>query len=139
MQRCGFFSNSVTKDLIAIFWFIPNKLGLFGWWSFEAWKFEFLGVLGWKSKFKAPGVFLFSTKWVPLKNDNWWKFGDDISNHSWEIQNRTFFSFSFLPSWKENTFQKLCTKYEGSRFLGFKIPSKTSNGHGRPIFLSQNI
>ena len=51
--------------------------------------------------------FKFGTKRVPIEVNNWWKFGVDISNHFWEIENWNFFGLSLPPSWKENNFQKL--------------------------------
>ena len=48
---------------------------------------EVLDIFGGKSKFWEPRTFIFGTKRVPIEFDNWWKFGDDISNHLWEIQN----------------------------------------------------
>ena len=68
---------------------------------------EFLNVFGGKSKSNASKAFKFGTKWVPIEVNNWWKFGADISNHFWEIENWNFFGLSLPPSWKENNFQKL--------------------------------
>ena len=53
--------------------------------------FEVLDIFGRKFKFKAPKAFKFGTKRVTIEVNNWWKFGVDISNHFWEIQNLTFF------------------------------------------------
>ena len=69
--------------------------------------FEVLDIFGGKSKSDAPKVFKFGTKRVPIEVNNWWKFGADISNHFWEIENWNFFGLSLPPSWKENNFQKL--------------------------------
>ena len=69
--------------------------------------FEVLDIFGGKSKSNAPKVFKFGTKRVPIEVNNWWKFGADISNHFWEIENWNFFGLSLPPSWKENNFQKL--------------------------------
>ena len=69
--------------------------------------FEVLDVFGRKFKFKAPNAFKFSTKWVPIEVNNWWKFGVDISNHFWEIQILRFFVFQVSPTAYKNNFQKL--------------------------------
>ena len=69
--------------------------------------FEVLDIFGEKSKSNAPKVFKFGTKRVPIEVNNWWKFGVDISNHFWEIQNLRFFVFQVSPTWKKNNFQKL--------------------------------
>ena len=49
--------------------------------------FDVFNGFGRKSKFCAPRTFIFNTKQVLIEFDSWWKFGDDISNHLWEIQN----------------------------------------------------
>ena len=69
--------------------------------------FEVLDVFGGKSKSKAPKAFKFGTKRVPIEVYNWWKFGVDISNHFWEIQNLRFFVFQVSPTTYKNNFQKL--------------------------------
>ena len=69
--------------------------------------FEVLNVFGGKSKSNAPKAFKFGTKWVPIEVNNWWKFGVDISNHFWEIQNLRFFLFQVSPTMYKNNFQKL--------------------------------
>ena len=69
--------------------------------------FDVLDTFGGKSKSKAPNAFKFGTKWVTIEVNNWWKFGVDISNHFWEIQNLRFFVFQVSPTWKKNNFQKL--------------------------------
>ena len=69
--------------------------------------FEVLNVFGRKSKSNAPKAFKFGTKWVPIEVNNWWKFGVDISNHFWEIQNLRFFLFQVSPTMYENSFWKL--------------------------------
>ena len=69
--------------------------------------FEVLNVFGGKSKSNAPKAFKFGTKWVPIEVNNWWKFGVDISNHFWEIQNLRFFLFQVSPTMYENSFWKL--------------------------------
>ena len=69
--------------------------------------FEVLDVFGGKSKSEAPNAFKFGTKRVTIEVNNWWKFGVDISNHFWEIEIWTFFSFNSLPSWTKNSFRKL--------------------------------
>ena len=69
--------------------------------------FEVLDVFGGKSKSKAPKAFKFSTKRVPIEVNNWWKFGVDISNHFWEIQNLTFFHSNSFPLAYKNSFWKL--------------------------------
>ena len=51
---------------------VPLKLGL-------PCPFEVLDVFGGKSKSDASKVFKFSTKWVPLKVNNWCKFGVDTT------------------------------------------------------------
>ena len=51
--------------------------------------------------------FIFGTERVPIEVNKWWKFGDDISNHFWEIEIWTFFSFNSFPSWYKNSFWKL--------------------------------
>ena len=68
---------------------------------------EVLNVFGGKSKSNAPKAFKFGTKRVPIEVNNWWKFGADISNHFWEIENWNFFDLNSPPSWKENSFWKL--------------------------------
>ena len=69
--------------------------------------FEVLDIFGRKSKSKAPRAFKFGTKWVPIEVNNWWKFGVDISNHFWEIQNLTFFHSNSFPLAYKNSFRKL--------------------------------
>ena len=69
--------------------------------------FEVLDVFGGKSKSEAPNAFKFGTKRVTIEVNNWWKFGVDISNHFWEIEIWTFFSFNSFPSWYKNSFWKL--------------------------------
>ena len=69
--------------------------------------FEVLDVFGGRSKFQAPRTFIFGAKQVPIEFNNWWKFGDDISNHFWEIQNLRFFVFQVSPTMYKNNFQKL--------------------------------
>ena len=69
--------------------------------------FEVLDVFGGKSKSEAPNAFKFGTKRVTIEVNNWWKFGVDISNHFWEIEIWTFFSFNSLPSWYKNSFWKV--------------------------------
>ena len=69
--------------------------------------FEVLNVFGGKSKSNAPKAFKFGTKWVPIEVNNWWKFGVDISNHFWEIQNLTFFHSNSFPLAYKNSFRKL--------------------------------
>ena len=79
--------------------------------------FEVLDIFGGKSKSNAPKVFKFGTKRVPIEVNNWWKFGADISNHFWEIENWNFFGLSLPPSWKENNFQKLFSFQLGGDYL----------------------
>ena len=69
--------------------------------------FEVLDIFGGKSKSNAPKAFKFSTKWVPIEVNNWWKFGVDILNHFWEIQNLTFFHSNSFPLAYKNSFRKL--------------------------------
>ena len=45
----------------------------------------------------APRTLIFGTKRVPNEVNNWWKFGVDISNHFWVIQNLAFFLFLSIP------------------------------------------
>ena len=84
-------------------WFSPNLKGV-------AQKmgpprpFEVLNVFGGKSKSNAPKAFKFSTKWVPIEVNNWWKFGVDISNHFWEFQILRFFVFQVSPTTYKNYF-----------------------------------
>ena len=59
---------------------------------------QVLDVFGRKSKSKAPKAFKSNKKWVPIEVYNWWKFGVDISNHFWEIQNLRFFVFQVSPT-----------------------------------------
>ena len=77
--------------------------------------FEVLNVFGGKSKSNAPKAFKFGTKWVPIEVNNWWKFGVDISNHFWEIQNLRFFLFQVSPTMYENSFWKLSLFIVGDR------------------------
>ena len=69
--------------------------------------FEVLDIFGGKFKSNAPKAFKFSTKRVPIEVNNWWKFGVDISNHFWEIQNLTFFHSNSFPLAYKNSFRKL--------------------------------
>ena len=69
--------------------------------------FEVLEIFGGKSKSNAPKAFKFSTKRVPIEVNNWWKFGIDISNHFWEIQNWIFCLSNSFPIAYRNNFQKL--------------------------------
>ena len=69
--------------------------------------FEVFHIFGGKSKSEAPRAFKFSTKWVPIEVNNWWKFGVDISNHFWEIQILRFFVFQVSPTTYKNNFWKL--------------------------------
>ena len=69
--------------------------------------FEVLDIFGGKSKSNAPKVFKFGTKRVTIEVNNWWKFGVDISNHFWEIQNWRFFVLQVSPTMYKNNFQKL--------------------------------
>ena len=69
--------------------------------------FEVLETFGGKSKSKAPRAFKFCTKRVPIEVNNWWKFGVDISNHLWDIQNWKFFFLKVPPTRYKNNFQKL--------------------------------
>ena len=59
---------------------------------------EVFDVFGRKCKFKALRAFIFGTKWVPIEVNNWWKFGVDISNHFWEIENWIFCLFNSSPN-----------------------------------------
>ena len=68
---------------------------------------EDLEVFGGKSKSKTPRAFRFCPKQVPTKVNNWWKFGVDISNHLWDIQNWKFFLLKVPSTRYENNFQKL--------------------------------
>ena len=68
---------------------------------------EVLDAFGGKSKSEPPKAFKFGTKWVPIEVNNWWKFGVDISNHFWEIQNLTFFHCNSFPLAFKNSFWKL--------------------------------
>ena len=58
---------------------------------------EVFYVFGGKSKFWAPMTLIFCAKQVFIEVDNWWKFGVDISNHLWEIQNWPFCLSNSLP------------------------------------------
>ena len=69
--------------------------------------FEVLETFGGKSKSKPPIAFKFCTKRVPIEVNNWWKFGVDISNHLWDIQNWKFFFLKVPPTRYKNNFQKL--------------------------------
>ena len=69
--------------------------------------FEVLETFGGKSKSEPPIAFKFCTKWVPIEVNNWWKFGVDISNHLWDIQNWKFFFLKVPPTRYKNNFQKL--------------------------------
>ena len=83
--------------------------------------FELLDIFGRKVKSKAPRAFKFSTKWVPIEVNNWWKFGVDISNHLWDIQNWKFFFLKVPPTRYKNSFWK----FEGSRCFRFGFPAKS--------------
>ena len=69
--------------------------------------FEFLDIFGGKSKHWASMTLIFSKKHILREVDNWWKFGVDISNHFWEIQNLRFFVFQGSPTMYKNSFWKL--------------------------------
>ena len=89
--------------------------------------FEVFHIFGGKSKSEAPRAFKFSTKWVPIEVNNWWKFGVDISNHFWEIQILKFFVFQVSPNAYKNNFQKLFLYIVGDTrllVLGFGFPPK---------------
>ena len=66
-----------------------------------------LYIFGGQSKSEASRAFKFGAKWVPIEVNNWWKFGVDISNHFWEIQNLTFFHSNSFPLAYKNSFRKL--------------------------------
>ena len=76
--------------------------------------FDVLDTFGGKSKSKAPKALKFCTKRVPIEVNNWWKFGVDISNHFWEIQNWTFCLFNSSPNRYKNSFWKLFLYLLGS-------------------------
>ena len=63
---------------------VPQKMGL-------PCPLEVLEGFGRKSKSEAPRALKFCTKRVPIKVNNWWKFGVDIFNHLWDIQNWKIF------------------------------------------------
>ena len=69
--------------------------------------FEVLDVFGGKFKYEAPRTFISSAKRVPIEVNNWWKFGVNISNHLWDIQNWKFFFLEVPPTRYKNNFQKL--------------------------------
>ena len=69
--------------------------------------FEVLNVFGGKSKSNAPKAFKFGTKRVPIKVNNWWKFGIDIFNQLWDIQIWKIFFLKVPPTRYKNNFQKL--------------------------------
>ena len=75
--------------------------------------FDVLDTFGRKSKSKASRALKFGIKQVPIEVNNWWKFGVDISNHFWEIQNLAFLSFNSSPNRYKNNFQKLFYTYLG--------------------------
>ena len=62
---------------------------------------------GRKCKSKAPRAFKFCSKRIPIKVNNWWKFGVDISNQLWDIQIWKFFFLKVPPTRYKNNFQKL--------------------------------
>ena len=68
--------------------------------------FEVLETFGRKFKSKPPIAFKFCTKRVLIEVNNWWKFGVDISNNFWEIQNWTFCLSNSFPTAYKNTFWK---------------------------------
>ena len=122
--------------------------------------------------------FKFSGKLKTHEYYNWWKFGVDISNHFWEIQNWRFCLYNSSPTRYKNSFWKLFLYLVGGtlrkknfqfcisqRWLEISTPnfhqlltsmrtrfvqnlkdiggldldfppkvSKTSKGHGGPIF-----
>ena len=57
--------------------------------------FQFWTSQGCGSLLRWAMPFIFSTERVPIEVNKWWKFGDDISNHFWEIEIWRFF---FPPS-----------------------------------------
>ena len=59
---------------------------------------EGLDVFGGKFKFWAPMTLIFGTKRVFIEVNNWWNFGDDISNHIWEIPNWKILFFQIPPT-----------------------------------------
>ena len=90
---------------------------------FQFWTSQGRGsLLRWAMPFK------FCTKRVPIEVNKWWKFGIDISNHFWEIEIWTFFSFNSLPSWKENSFWKVFSFQLGKELkvknIQFRISQK---------------
>ena len=64
-------------------------------------------IFGRTFKSNFPRAFKFFTKRVPVEVNNWWKFGDDISNHLWDIQNWKIFFLKVPPTRYKNNFQKL--------------------------------
>ena len=114
LQKFQHFYNSGRNE------FSPNFEGV-------AWKldllypFDVLETFGRKSKSEAPRALKFSTKRVPIKVNNWWKFGVDIFNQLWDIQIWKFFFFKVPPTRYKNSFWK----FEGSRCFGFGFPAKS--------------
>ena len=69
--------------------------------------FSFWTSQGHGSLFKWVMPFKFGGKLKTHEYYNWWKFGVDISNHFWEIQNLTFFHSNSFPLAYKNSFWKL--------------------------------
>ena len=84
LQKFQYFYNLVRNEFSPNLEGVAQKMGL-------PRPQEVLEVFGGKSKCKAARAFKFGTKRVPYKVNNWWKFGVDICNHLWDIQNWNFF------------------------------------------------
>ena len=80
--------------------------------------FEVLEAFGGKSKSEAPRAFKFCAKRFPIKVNNWWKFGVDISNQLWDIQIWKFFFFKVPPTRYKNSFWKLFLYLFGDELKG---------------------
>ena len=98
LQKFQHFYNSWKN------WFSPNLEGVAQKLDMPR-PFDVLSPFGRKSKSKAPKALKFCTKRVPIEVNNWWKFGVDISNHFWDIQNWRFFFFQVSPTWKKIVFE----------------------------------
>ena len=99
-QKLQHFYNKGRNEFSQNFKSIAQKMG-------PPRSFEVLEGFGRKFKTKAPRALKLCTKRVSIEVDNWWKFGVDISNHLWDIQNWKFFLLKVPSTRYKNNFQKL--------------------------------